>query len=70
MADQPNQSPVDMFNELVKAGHIQPASDYANLSMPTIYRSVPYVTTCGTVAVTNRGQGVDAKLERGPSRDR
>lgn len=60
---------VDMFNELVRQGLISPQRDYPDLTMPSIYRSVPSVTAAGTGAEA-RGDVVDAQLGRGAQGDK
>jgi hypothetical protein len=70
MAEQPN-TPVEMFNELIRQGYVTPVSEYPNLSMPTILRSVPSVYTAGTASVGTGQQGgaTDAELDSGSQGD-
>jgi hypothetical protein len=56
---------VDIFKELVRLGFVTPKSEYPDLRMPTMYRSVQSITTTGTVESTP-AKAADAKLELGP----
>jgi hypothetical protein len=41
---------VEMFSELVRLGHVSPATGPLDLVMPTAYRSVPSVLVYNTPA--------------------
>ena len=60
-------SPVEMFNELLRQGYVVPiAIDQNTMTMPSLYRSVPTMTTAGTVAISSSGElAQDAELGRG-----
>jgi hypothetical protein len=59
---------VELFNELIRLGYVTPVSDQPNLMMPTMYRSVPSVTTSGTAEPMIKGSA-SAQLERRSRRD-
>lgn len=60
------KSALDQFNHLADLGHFTPASDDAVPTMPSMYRSVPTITTYGTQTT---GANQNAQLGFNPSRD-
>ena len=60
----------DMFDELIRLGHITPESDPSDLSLPGAYQDVPSVITYGTPNVPVRmGVHSNAELEQHSSRN-
>jgi hypothetical protein len=64
-----DSNPVQKFNELVRLGHVTPRSDYADLSMPSLYRAVHSVTTSGTESIAVTGSSVPPDAELGRSNE-
>lgn len=53
---------LEMINRLISMGLITPVSEYPNLMMPTLYRSVPSVASSGTGHISFDEGRNDAKL--------
>jgi len=61
----------EMYAELVRSGAIRPADQQSDLTMPTLYKSVPTFQTYHTVDTpVHTGTKHNARLEPGPSRNR
>jgi hypothetical protein len=60
----------EMFDELIRLGHITPDRDPRDLKLPGAYDDVPSVIAYGTPNIpVNTGVHTDAKLEQRASRD-
>jgi hypothetical protein len=58
----------EMFDELVKMGHITPATDPCDLALPGAFADVPSVITYGTPNVpVHTGVHLNAQLEQRPT---
>lgn len=53
---------LEMINRLISMGLITPVSEYPNLMMPTLYRSLPSIASSGTGRISFDEGGNDAKL--------
>ncbi|WGS23381.1 MULTISPECIES: hypothetical protein [unclassified Bradyrhizobium] len=60
----------EMFDDLIRMGHITPEADPADLTLPGAYADVPSVITYGTPNVpVHMGVHSNAELEQRTSRD-
>jgi hypothetical protein len=57
-----NPTALEMINRLIGMGLITPISEYQNLMMPTLYRSVPSIASSGTGHISFEEGHNDAKL--------